>query len=64
MVNYDDIVVHQLFFFSLKNWGIPQIAVAQTTQTTELNQLDVVAKKNMVLALSQKTGLNEEFSKM
>ena len=53
-----------MLFFFLKNWGVPQMATAQTTRNVELNQLDDIARKNMIAALSQKTGLNEEFSKM
>jgi len=50
--------------YQKKNWGIPQIPVANTAKQTELNQLDPVSKQNMVVTLSQKTGLNEGFAKI
>ena len=53
-----------MLFSFLKNWGVPQIATAPTTQNVEPNQLDAIARNNMIAALALKTGLNEEFSKM
>merc|ERR1712020_296097 len=62
---YRFIVFTLLYVFRQKNWGVPQAPAAQTTQTKiEPNQLDLASKQNLVVASSQKTGLNEEFSRI
>ena len=47
-----------------QNWGIPQVEPSNTSQAITNNQLDNVAKQNMIRSLCQATGMNEEFSKM
>lgn len=51
-------------FLIFKNWGLPQVESSTSAQAIAENQLDTVAKQNMIASLCQATGMNEEFSKM